>query len=459
MLKIYNSLTKQKELFKPLEKGKISFYVCGNTVYDYCHLGHARTMVAFDIIVRHLRSLNYDVNHIRNITDIDDKIIQRANENNESITSLTERMIEAQREDERALNLITPTDEPKATDNIQNIIQLIQTLIDKGHAYVGKNGDVYFEVSTFETYGKLSNKDIEGQQAGSRVDIVDDKKASLDFVLWKKSKPNEPFWASPWGEGRPGWHIECSAMSIAALGNHFDIHAGGADLQFPHHENEIAQSECATGETFANYWMHTGFLQVQKEKMSKSLGNFFTIKEVLKEWPAEVIRYFLISSHYRSQLNYSKEALSNANEGLKRLYQTLNGIETQKNVQINKDSPWLIRFNNVMNDDFNTPQALSVLFDLSREINKSSDEEKIKEHAGILKELATRLGLLSLSPEAFLKLGIKDSEEVEIADLLAQRKDARQNKDWAKADKIRDTLDAMGIDILDSKDGTSWQKR
>lgn len=459
MLKLYNSLTKQKETFKPIAQGKINFYVCGNTVYDFCHLGHARTMVAFDVIVRHLRAIGFDVNHTRNITDIDDKIIKRAIENNETIEELTTRMIEAQREDEKALNLLTPTHEPKATDNIAGIIRLIEQLIEKEHAYIGKNGDVFFEVSTFSDYGKLSNKDIEGQVSGARIDVVQEKRAPLDFVLWKQSKPDEPFWESPWGNGRPGWHIECSAMSMRYLGSHFDIHAGGADLLFPHHENEIAQSECANGETFANYWLHTGFLQVNKEKMSKSLGNFFTIKDLLKEWPGEVIRYFLTTSHYRSQLNYSTDALVNANDALKRLYQTLKGVQVDNTYILDPENSWVKRFRDAMNDDFNTPVALSVLFDLSREINRMTVEKTIKEHASLLKALGNQLGLLYESPNDFLTQGVETDERTVIESLIEERNKARLAKDFTKADSIRAKLDDMGIELLDSQAGTTWQKR
>lgn len=459
MLKIYNSLSKEKETFTPIKSGEISFYVCGNTVYDYCHLGHARTMVAFDVIVRHLRFIGYQVNHIRNITDIDDKIINRANENGESIDELTDRMIEAQREDEKALNLMPPDHEPRATNNIDEIIKLITVLIDKEHAYVAENGDVFFEVSSFKSYGKLSNKDLSGQQSGARIDIVKEKRAPLDFVLWKKAKPNEPSWTSPWGAGRPGWHIECSAMSMAALGNHFDIHAGGADLLFPHHENEIAQSESATGETFANYWMHTGFLQVDKEKMSKSLGNFFTIKEILNDWSAEVVRYFLISSHYRSQLNYSTETLNNAHEALKRLYQTLKESDLNNDVVIEKDNPWLKRYHDAMNDDFNTPQALSVLFDLSREINRLSEPDDKAYYAAILKQLGNQLGILYNNPNDFLMSGVSSIDKDSIDKMIEERNQARQDKDWSKADTIRDKLDAMGIEILDGQGETTWRKR
>lgn len=455
MLVIYNSLTQKKETFTPLVDGKVSMYVCGNTVYDYCHLGHARTMVAFDLIVRHLKSIGYDVNYVRNITDIDDKIINRANENGETIDELTGRMIAAQREDEKALGLLTPSLEPKATDHIAEIISLISTLIESKHAYVGGDGDVFFRVKSFGNYGQLSKKSIDDLLSGMRVDVNDNKENPLDFVLWKKAKAGEPSYPSPWGEGRPGWHIECSAMSGKHLGDTFDIHGGGFDLQFPHHENEIAQSVAATKGEFARVWMHTGFLQVNKEKMSKSLGNFFVIKDALNEFSGEVLRYFFCASHYRSQLNYSRDNLTHAHDSLKRLYQALASIDLPANAVPNEN--WLEQYNQAMNDDFNTPKALSVLFDLAKAVNKAQENDKA-ELAVTLRALGERLGILQLNPHTFLQEG-ESSESVQLIEsLIAKRNEARANKDWAHADAFRDELTKLGIELLDGADGTQWRK-
>ena len=367
-MKIYNTLTRKKEEFIPRIPGKVGMYVCGMTVYDYCHIGHARVMVVFDTIARYLRHKGYDLTYVRNITDIDDKIINRANENGEDFTALTERFINAMHEDERALSVLPPDIEPSATQSIPDIITMIEALITKGLAYVGTNGDVFYSVSKFKPYGKLSGKNLADLQAGERVDVDQAKQDPLDFVLWKMAKPGEPSWDSPWGQGRPGWHIECSAMSTCCLGNHFDIHGGGMDLQFPHHENEIAQSEGATGEKFVNYWLHNGFVRVDNEKMSKSLGNFFTVREVLKQYQPEVVRFFILLSHYRSPLNYSDEQLNDAKAGLTRLYTALRDVEVI-------DSPindeYKVRFEQAMDDDFNTPVALSVLFDIATELNKA----------------------------------------------------------------------------------------
>ena len=460
MLKIYNSLTKTKEAFTPRIPGEVGIYVCGNTVYDYCHMGHARAHVAFDVIVRYLRSSGYKVNYIRNITDIDDKIINRANENNESYQSLTERMIAAQNEDYSRLNIAPPDSEPKASESIAGIINIIDTLIDKGYAYAASNGDVYYQVDKFSDYGKLSKKDLSGQISGARVEVDEHKKAPLDFVLWKAAKPGEPSWPSPWGDGRPGWHIECSAMSRECLGENFDIHGGGFDLQFPHHENEIAQSEAANGKPFANLWMHVGFLQVNDEKMSKSLGNFFTIREVLKDYPAEIIRYFLISSHYRSQLNYSEETLKNARTALVRLYQALEQTQPEQAVPDDiVDKKWQDAFSEAMDDDFNTPKALAVLFELAREINKAiaNNGQGLANILGaILKKLASSLGLLegslaSISPQTSLAI-----PEQEIKALIDERLAAKADKNWARADEIRDELLKQGIRLKDGPEGTTW---
>ncbi|NJD07490.1 MAG: cysteine--tRNA ligase, partial [Methylococcaceae bacterium] len=387
MLKIYNTLTRRKDEFVPIEPGKIRIYVCGMTVYDYCHLGHARVMVVFDTVVRHLRHAGYQVTYVRNITDIDDKIIARAHANGVTIEALTERFIEAMHQDERALGVLPPDQEPCATRSIGQIVAMIETLIGKGLAYVGENGDVFYAVAKFPGYGRLSGKNIEELRAGERVGVDEAKRDPLDFVLWKMAKAGEPSWESPWGPGRPGWHIECSAMSTCCLGDHFDIHGGGMDLQFPHHENEIAQSEGATGKPFVNLWMHNGFVRVNEEKMSKSLGNFFTLREVLSRYRAEVVRFFILNSHYRSPLNYCDENLDAAQAALTRLYNALRGLES--NPETEAGGEFAVRFGEAMDDDFNTPSAISVLFDLAREINrqKSQDADLASRLAGTLKRL------------------------------------------------------------------------
>lgn len=452
MLTVYNSLTRKKEPFVPLKPGKIGLYVCGNTVYDHCHLGHARSMVSFDVIVRFLRSQGYDVKYVRNITDIDDKIINRAIEKKVSIDELTSYYIDAQNKDAQDLGILPPDSEPRATDHIKNIQKLVQKLIDTGYAYVSGNGDVCYQVDTFSEYGKLSHKDIEGLQAGARINIVEGKKSPLDFVLWKKAKPGEPSWDSDWGDGRPGWHIECSAMAQNELGDEFDIHGGGLDLQFPHHENEIAQSEAATGKTFAKYWLHVGMLQVNHEKMSKSLGNFFTIRDVLSNHNSEVIRYFLLSSHYRSPLNYSEENLVNASKALARFYQSLKAITIPQEGIV--DEQWLSRFNQAMNDDFNTPEALAVMFELTHEINKTSDVQL----AYTLKIMGDVLGILNNDPEVFLQSGIEDDSKQAIEKLIEERAIARSEKNWQRADEIRQQLSQQGIDIEDGPEGTTWRR-
>jgi cysteinyl-tRNA synthetase len=452
MLYIYNSLTRSKEQFVPLNPGKIGMYVCGITVYDRCHLGHARSMVSFDVIVRYLRSQGYQVNYVRNITDIDDKIINRANERGISIDSLTDQYIKAMNEDAEALNILSPDIEPRATGHIDTIIGLINKLLDKGNAYVSDNGDVCYQVDTFADYGKLSHKDLEGLVAGSRVEIVKEKKSPLDFVLWKKAKPGEPSWPSPWGDGRPGWHIECSAMAMHELGEQFDIHGGGLDLQFPHHENEVAQSEAATGKHFANYWMHVGMLQVNGEKMAKSVGNFFTIEDVLKKHHPEVIRYFLLSSHYRSPLNYSEDNLLNAQKALTRLYQAIKDVAPPNDSEL--EQHWLEQFNQAMNDDFNTPVALAVLFQLVHEVNKSNSPLL----ASTLKHLAGIIGILQEDPESFLQSGLVEMSKSSIEQLIAERNQARNDKNWARADQIRAELLGQGIELEDGSGGTSWRK-
>ncbi|MCK5831826.1 MAG: cysteine--tRNA ligase [Methylococcales bacterium] len=459
MLKIYNTLTRKKEVFKPRVEGKVGLYVCGMTVYDYCHIGHARVMVIFDTVARYFRYSGYDLTYVRNVTDIDDKIIQRANENGEDFLALTERFIDAMHEDERALSVLPPDIEPKATQSMDNIISMIEVLITKSLAYVGTNGDVFYSVSKFDGYGKLSGKKLEDLQAGERVDVDKAKKDPMDFVLWKMAKPDEPSWNSPWGQGRPGWHIECSAMSTCCLGNHFDIHGGGMDLQFPHHENEIAQSEGATGETFVNLWMHNGFVRIDEEKMSKSLGNFFTVREVLKKYRPEVIRFFVLSSQYRSPLNYSDEQLGDAGVALTRLYTALRGVEIPS---VSCDIDYKLRFKEAMDDDFNTPIAFSVLFDLARELNSiKSDKEKAGQLAATLKELASTLGLLQEDPEVFLKGGEASDglSEDDINQKIQNRVEAKNNKDWVKADEIRDQLKEKGIVLEDIAGGsTSWRR-
>lgn len=452
MLQVYNSLTRQKERFVPMIPGQIGMYACGNTVYDHCHLGHARSMVCFDVMRRHLMASGFKVKFVRNITDIDDKIINRAQERAISIEELTETYIKAMHDDTHALGIIPPDFEPRATDHIAGIIRLIERLMSLGYAYLSDSGDVCYEVKRFAEYGKLSNKDLDSLISGVRVDIDRDKKSPLDFVLWKKAKPSEPSWPSPWGEGRPGWHIECSEMAMHTLGEQFDIHGGGVDLKFPHHENEVAQSEAATGKPFANYWLHVGMLQVNNEKMAKSLGNFFTIQDVLKKYHAEVIRYFLISAHYRSPLNYTEENLQLAQKGLQRLYQAIKECAPSADTAL--DERWIKRFNEAMDDDFNTPLALSVLFDLSHELNKT----KSAVLAASLIHLANRLGILNEDSQAFLQLGFEDELRLEIEALIAARSKARLDKNWAKSDEIRNTLSQRGIELEDGPSGTSWRR-
>jgi cysteinyl-tRNA synthetase len=466
MLKIFNTLTSHKDTFVPIDAGKVRMYVCGMTVYDYCHLGHARVMVVFDVVVRYLRALGFEVTYVRNVTDVDDKIIQRANENGEDINALTERFIAIMNEDAAALGVIPPDMEPRATSSMDDIISMIEALIANGHAYQGGNGDVYYDVSRFENYGRLSGKQLEDLQAGARVAVDESKDDPLDFVLWKTVKPDEPSWPSPWGDGRPGWHIECSAMSTQCLGAHFDIHGGGMDLKFPHHENEIAQSEAATGHTFVNYWMHNGFVRVDDEKMSKSLGNFFTVREIMKSYRAEEIRYFILASHYRSPLNYSQENLENGKAALTRLYTTLRGI-TPADADDSLCENYITAFHKAMDDDFNSPEAIAVLFEIAREINRSRDKDpnKTKVLAGCLRRLGTILGLLQADPDTYLRetataggdaAGLMPADEVDA--LIARRIGARSAKDWAEADRIRDELDAAGIIIEDGAAGSSWRR-
>lgn len=460
MLKIYNTLTRQKEEFKPINAGKVGMYVCGVTIYDLCHIGHGRTFVSFDVVSRYLRYLGYDLTFVRNITDIDDKIIKRAAENGESCDSLTERLIQEMYTDFDALNIRRPDVEPRATKFIAEIISLVEKLIEKGFAYVADNGDVMFEVAKFDDYGKLSRQDLDQLQAGARVDIETAKRSPLDFVVWKMSKPGEPTWESPWGAGRPGWHIECSAMNSSILGDHFDIHGGGSDLQFPHHENEIAQSCCAHGGHYVNTWMHSGMVMVDKEKMSKSLGNFFTIRDVLNHYDAETVRYFLMSGHYRSQLNYSEENLNQARASLERLYTALRGLDSQAEAAHNEE--YIRRFTESMNDDFNTPEAYSVLFDMARDINRLKTEDMAQASAlgALMRELADVIGILYQDPEHFLQGDAGNSDEVaEIEALIKLRNDSRAAKDWANADVARDKLNEMGIVLEDGPEGTTWRRK
>ncbi|MFT4530370.1 MAG: cysteinyl-tRNA synthetase, partial [Thalassolituus oleivorans] len=444
-LQIYNTLTRQKETFKPLVEGKVGMYVCGMTVYDFCHLGHARAFLAFDLIVRYMRHIGLEVNYIRNVTDIDDKIIKRANENGEPFLDLVDRFANAMNEDFDQLGIGRPTHEPRATAHIDDIIKLVNTLIDKGFAYAVPNGDVYYRVRKFEGYGKLSGKVLDDLEAGSRVDVDTDKEDPLDFVLWKAAKPDEPHWESPWGIGRPGWHIECSAMSTCCLGETFDIHGGGPDLKFPHHENEIAQSEAATGKTYANTWIHAGALRLGEEKMSKSLGNFFTIRDILEKYNGEVVRFFLISSHYRSHVSYMDNSLDEAHSKLERFYNALQEANVGDAADI--DNEYSQRFHAAMDDDFNTPEAIAALFDLVREVNKTTGEEQLA-LAGQLKYLGGVLGCLQADPQTFLQAGAGD-EAAWIEEMIAKRLAAKKAKDFATADAVRDELVAKGIVLKD----------
>ncbi|MFG0635902.1 cysteine--tRNA ligase [Acinetobacter soli] len=466
---LYNSEQRKKVEFVPRRPGQIDMYVCGMTVYDYCHIGHARVMVAFDYIIRFLRSQGWKVRYIRNITDIDDKIIKRANENNESIQELTARFIDAMNQDAAQLGCAEPDESPKATEYIDQMQAMISTLVDKGTAYPAANGDVYFEVNKFEKYGRLSGRKLEDMQAGAseRIDVEVEKKHPFDFVLWKHAKENEPSWASPWGNGRPGWHIECSAMSTCCLGNHFDIHGGGSDLTFPHHENEIAQSEASTGEQYVNYWMHVGFINVDGEKMSKSLGNFFTIRDVMDKFHPEVIRYFIVSSHYRSPVNFSDTALKEAKTALSRFYHAFKAYEQVfgQTKTSHLEQTYVERFNTAMRDDFNTPEAMAVLFELIRELNRAVKEEQSDLATTLystLRALTDILGLVQHHVDDFLKstIGHEDSglSDSEIETLIQQRADAKKAKDFAGADAIRKSLLDSGIVLEDTRQGTVWRR-
>ncbi|MEX0959879.1 MAG: cysteine--tRNA ligase [Burkholderiales bacterium] len=467
MLKLHNSLTRTKEVFVPIHPGTVGMYVCGMTVYDYCHLGHARVMVVFDMIKRWLSESGYRVNYVRNITDIDDKIIRRAAENDESIDTLTTRFIRAMQEDAAALGVLAPDHEPRATGNVPQMLALIETLIRKGIAYQADNGDVFYSVHRFPGYGKLSGKSLDELRAGERVEVDRNKRDPLDFVLWKAAKPGDPAWDSPWGKGRPGWHIECSAMSERFLGEQFDIHGGGQDLQFPHHENEIAQSEGAHGHAFVNYWMHNGFVRVDDEKMSKSLGNFFTVREVLARFDPEVVRFFILRAHYRSPLNYSDQHLEDARQALTRLYTALKGFAVAS--VIDWENASAARFREAMDDDFNTPEAFAVLFDLANEVNRTGAPAS----AALLRGLAGILGLLQRDPVDFLQgrrelpgaghqalpepAGGFSPEQIE--GMIAARAEARRTRDFAESDRIRDQLLDAGIVLEDGPSGTTWRKK
>jgi cysteinyl-tRNA synthetase len=458
MLQIYNTLSKEKEVFKPLNPGKIGIYVCGITVYDYCHIGHGRMLTVFDMVTRYLRDRGFSVDYVRNITDIDDKIIKRAQENGEGIEELTERFIAAMNEDTQALGILAPDHEPRATQHIPDIIAMIERLMANGYAYQGSNNDIYYRVSHFKHYGELAHQDLEKLRSGARIEVTEVKEDPLDFVLWKHAKPGEPQWESPWGPGRPGWHIECSAMSTALLGKHFDIHGGGIDLVFPHHQNEIAQSEGANpGCRFVNLWMHNGFIQVNMEKMSKSLGNFFIIRDALKAYDPESLRYFFLASHYRSPINYTEENLKNAHAALARFYTALKDLPVAKE---SEDQNFVEQFYAAMDDDFNTPVAFSVLFDLVREINRCREQQELGKAAAYamqLKRLAGILGFLQQDPVQFLQAGADDYAK-EIEALIEARKLAREQRNWQEADRIRAQLTEMGVVLEDNAQGTAWRK-
>ena len=460
MLKIYNTLVREKQEFVPIEPGKVRMYVCGMTVYDYCHLGHARVLVVFDMVQRWLRASGFAVTYVRNITDIDDKIIRRAAENGESIRALTDRFIAAMNEDAAALGVLPPDHEPRATDYVQHMQSLIARLEQKGLAYVAGNRDVCYAVRKFEAYGKLSGKSVDELRAGERVDVAQGKNDPLDFVLWKHAKAEEPGevkWDSPWGAGRPGWHIECSAMSSALLGQHFDIHGGGMDLQFPHHENEIAQSEGAHDHAFVNYWMHNGFVRIDDEKMSKSLGNFFTIREVLQKYDAEVVRFFILRAHYRSALNYSDVHLEDARSALTRLYTALKSVPIEGEASVDWDEAHGRRFRAAMNDDFNTAEAVAALFELANEVNRSASPGLARQ----LKALGAVLGLLERDPVVFLQAGLPTAAGLDGAAIearIALRDAAKKARDYAEADRIRAELTAAGVALEDGPAGTSWRR-
>ncbi|MES1936645.1 cysteine--tRNA ligase [Salinisphaera hydrothermalis] len=463
MLQLFNSLTRQREPLKTLEPGQVRLYVCGITVYDYCHLGHARFLVVFDMFVRYLRAQGWQVRYVRNITDIDDKIIRRAAESGSTPEAVAERFADALAEDEAALGLIAPDMEPRATAHVGQIIAMIERLIERGAAYVGDNGDVYYDVSTFERYGALSGRRLDEMRSGARIAVNEAKDDPLDFVLWKAAKPGEPSWESPWGAGRPGWHIECSAMSTHCLGDSFDIHGGGLDLQFPHHENEIAQSEAATGKRYVGLWMHNGFVTVDDEKMSKSLGNFLTLRDVLAQYDAESVRYFVLATHYRSPLAYNAEAMDSAASALARLYTTLRDAPAGGDTHADVNAAYRSRFLEAMDDDLNTPAAIAVLFDMAREANRAGADESTRraDLAAGLREFGAMIGLLQQDADAYLQAGgVADdgltAETIEA--MLAQRREARAARDFATADRIRDELTAAGVVLEDSAEGTKWRR-
>ena len=458
-LSIFNTLSRRVEAFEPLEPGRVRMYVCGMTIYDFCHIGHARMMMAFDVVQRWLKVSGYRVTYVRNITDIDDKIIKRALERGITLRALTDEMTAAMHEDIGALGIEPPSLEPRATEYVPQMLSLIGSLQGKGLAYQADNGDVNFAVRKFDGYGKLSGKSLDDLRAGERVAVAADKNDPLDFVLWKSAKPDEPAearWDSPFGPGRPGWHIECSAMSCATLGETFDIHGGGADLQFPHHENEIAQSEGANGKPLARFWVHNGFVRVDNEKMSKSLGNFFTIREVLQKYDPETVRFFILRAHYRSPLNYSDVHLDDARAALKRLYTALSLVPAV-DAPIDWSQPFAQRFRAAMDEDFGTPEAVAVLFDLAGEVNRSRDASL----AGLLRALGGTLGLLQADPGAYLQGGGAAAgglDEAAILDLIAQRAAAKQARNFAEADRIREALQAQGVVLKDSPTGTTWER-
>jgi cysteinyl-tRNA synthetase len=461
VLRLYNTLTGSKEPFTPMVPGRVRMYVCGMTVYDYCHLGHARVMVVFDVVTRYLRALGFEVTYVRNITDIDDKIIRRAAESGEDIGTLTARYIAYMDEDARALAVLKPDLEPRATQYIEVMTGMIGRLVERGHAYQGQNGDVYYRVASFPDYGRLSGKRPEALRAGARVEVDEAKDDPLDFVLWKRAKPGEPSWGSPWGPGRPGWHIECSAMSTHCLGESFDIHGGGQDLQFPHHENEIAQSEGATGRPFARVWMHNGFVKVEEEKMSKSLGNFFTVREVLERYQPEEVRYFILASHYRSPLHYTQENLDQARQAITRLYLALRECPDEGETAADDDG-YEARFREAMDDDFNTPEALAVLFELARELNRlnEADPKAAGRLAARLRQLGGLLGLLQSAPEDYLRHGAAAGglPDPEVEYWIGRRNEARVRRDWQEADRIREWLAAQGVVLEDGSGGTRWRR-
>ncbi|MEE9321494.1 MAG: cysteine--tRNA ligase [Granulosicoccus sp.] len=465
MLQLFNTLHRKKEPFQPLIAGKVGLYVCGITVYDHCHVGHARVMVVYDVLYRHLLASGLDVKYVRNITDVDDKIINRAAENGVTPDEISARFILAMEEDEASLGVLRPTHEPRATQAVDSMLALIQRLIDSGYAYAAENGDVFYAVRKFADYGKLSGRRLDELEAGTRVAIDEFKRDPLDFVLWKSAKPGEPSWPSPWGDGRPGWHIECSAMAGDLLGDEFDIHGGGMDLEFPHHENEIAQSEAATGKSFAQYWMHNGLVRIDDEKMSKSLNNFFTIRDVLKSYSGEEIRYFIMASHYRSPLNYATGQLDAARSALRRFYTALRGQDVVADAPI--DEPYLQRFEAAMDDDLNTPEAIAILHELAGELNRltkngkkvTDSGERSAQLAHTLRALGGRLGLLQAEPEAVLQAGHNDAlDSAAIEVLISERVAARADKDWARSDEIRDQLVEAGVVLEDAGGVTTWRR-